>query len=37
VVGSAIVQVIEKAVAEGRPAAPDVERFVTWLRTGQQM
>jgi tryptophan synthase alpha chain len=35
VVGSAIVQVIEKAVAEGRPAAPDVERFVTWLRTGQ--
>ena len=35
VVGSAIVQVIEKAVAEGRPAAPDVERFVTWLRTGK--
>ena len=37
VVGSAIVQVIETAVAAGRPAAPDVERFVTWLRTGQPM
>jgi tryptophan synthase alpha chain len=37
VVGSAIVQVIETAVAEGRPAAPDVERFVTWLRTGQRV
>jgi tryptophan synthase alpha chain len=34
VVGSAIVQVITEAVAAGRPPAPDVEKFVTWLKHG---
>jgi len=34
VVGSAIVQVIEQAAAAGKPAAPEVERFVTWLKGG---
>ena len=34
VVGSAIVQVIEEAAAAGKPAAPEVERFVTWLKQG---
>lgn len=34
VVGSAIVQVIEAASAGGRAAAPDVEQFVRWLKSG---
>lgn len=34
VVGSAIVQVIEEAAAAGKPAAPEVERFVSWLKQG---
>lgn len=34
VVGSAIVQVISDAVAAGRQPAPDVEKFVTWLKHG---
>lgn len=33
VVGSAIVQVIEEAAAAGKPAAPEVEQFVRWLRS----
>lgn len=33
VVGSAIVQVIEQSAASGRAAAPEVERFVRWLKT----
>jgi tryptophan synthase alpha subunit len=36
VVGSAIVQVIEQAAAAGKPAAPEVERFVKWLKSGGQ-
>jgi tryptophan synthase alpha chain len=35
VVGSAIVDVIAEAAAGGRPAAPDVERFVRWLKSGE--
>jgi tryptophan synthase alpha chain len=34
VVGSAIVQVIESAAAAGSPTAPEVERFVKWLKGG---
>ena len=33
VVGSAIVDVIGKAAAEGRAPAPDVESFVRWLKS----
>lgn len=36
VVGSAIVQVIAEAAAAGRAPAPEVERFVRWLKTGTQ-
>jgi tryptophan synthase alpha chain len=35
VVGSAIVDVIAAAAAAGRPAAPEVERFVRWLKSGE--
>jgi tryptophan synthase alpha subunit len=32
VVGSAIVQVVADAARAGREPAPDVERFVAWLK-----